>query len=163
MEEVGSLFSSFLISLGTKMLLVATKLTSKAAPALASGALSALGSLRIDKIFGKGITVPKKHIPALVAYEKEFTTKRINNKTYQTTGKLEFKPTQKHIQGGLLGTLASIGIPKAMSLGKLKQLIQGAGVLHTVTSTGFDLFVNHGLPWMGKKLLKWVDIIQVKQ
>ena len=50
-----------------------------------------------------------------------------------------------------------------MSLGKLKQLIQGAGVLDTVTSTGFDLFVNHGLPWMGKKLLKWVDIIQVKQ
>lgn len=106
MEESGSLFSSFLISLGTKMFPVARKLASKAAPALASGALSTLGSPRIDKIFGKGITVPKKRIPALVPYEKEFTTKQINDKTYQTTGKLEFKPTQKQIQGGLLGTLA---------------------------------------------------------
>ena len=50
-----------------------------------------------------------------------------------------------------------------MSLGKLNQPVQRAGVLDTVRSTGLDVFVNHGLPWMGKKLLKWVDIIQVKQ
>ena len=45
----GSLFSS-LLSLGTKPLPYATKV----APHLATGALSALGSLGIDKIFGKG-------------------------------------------------------------------------------------------------------------
>ena len=53
-QHGGGLWGS-LISLGTKMLLMATKLASKAAPSLATGALSALGSLGIDKIFGKGV------------------------------------------------------------------------------------------------------------
>ena len=48
----GSLWSS-LFSLGTKLLPYATTAVSKAAPALATGALSALGSLGIDKLFGK--------------------------------------------------------------------------------------------------------------
>ena len=50
--EGGSLWSS-LLSLGTKLLPYATTAVSKAVPALATGALSALGSLGIDKIFGK--------------------------------------------------------------------------------------------------------------
>ena len=50
----GSLWSS-LISLGTKALPFVTKGVSKVAPHLATGALSALGSLGIDKIFGKGV------------------------------------------------------------------------------------------------------------
>ena len=54
-QHGGSLWSS-LISLGTKALLYAIKGISKVAPALGSGALSALGSLGIDKIFGKGQT-----------------------------------------------------------------------------------------------------------
>ena len=50
----GSLWSS-LISLGTKALPFVTKGVSKVAPHLATGALSALGSLGIDKIFGNGM------------------------------------------------------------------------------------------------------------
>jgi len=55
----GSLWSS-LFSIGTKLLSYATTAASKAAPSLATGALSALGSLGIDKIFGKG---QKRGIP----------------------------------------------------------------------------------------------------
>ena len=54
-QHGGPLWSS-LISLGTKVLPYAIKGVSKVAPALASGALSTLGSLVIDKIFGKGQT-----------------------------------------------------------------------------------------------------------
>ena len=50
----GSLWSS-LFSLGTKALPYAIKGVSEVAPALATGALSALRSLGIDKIFGKGL------------------------------------------------------------------------------------------------------------
>ena len=38
------------------------------------------------------------------------------NKAYQTGGQLVIKPTCKQIEGGFLGTLASIGIPIAISL-----------------------------------------------
>ena len=54
----GNLFSS-LASLGTRLLPYATSAVSKAFPALATGAVSALGSLGIDKLFGKGIPIPK--------------------------------------------------------------------------------------------------------
>ena len=49
---------------------------------------------------------------------KEFTKSQIDkiNKSYQTGGKLVIKPTRKQIEGGFLGTLASIGIPMAISL-----------------------------------------------
>ena len=51
-KQGGSLFST-LASLGTRVLPYAVKGLTKAAPALATGAISALGSLGIDKIFGK--------------------------------------------------------------------------------------------------------------
>ena len=54
-REGGSLFSSLAL-LGAKVLPYATKAASKALPALATGAVSALGSLGIDKMFGKGMT-----------------------------------------------------------------------------------------------------------
>ena len=38
------------------------------------------------------------------------------NKAFKTGGKLVIKPTRKQIEGGFLGTLASIGIPMAVSL-----------------------------------------------
>ena len=38
------------------------------------------------------------------------------NKVYKTGGRLVIKPTRKQIEGGFLGTLASIGIPMAVSL-----------------------------------------------
>ena len=51
-QKGGSLWSA-LFSAGAKALPYATKAISKVAPALATGALSALGSLGIDKILRK--------------------------------------------------------------------------------------------------------------
>ena len=85
---------------------------------MATGAVSALGSLGIDKIFGKGITIPKKFFPMLPMIVNELTQPQIDqiNKVTQTGGRLVLKPTRKQIEGGFLGTLASIGIPIAISL-----------------------------------------------
>ena len=37
---------------------------------------------------------------------------------------------------------------------KLDQPVLGAGVMDTVASTAIDMFVHHGLPWMGKKAVE---------
>ena len=113
----GNLFSS-LASIGAKVLPYAIKGISKAVPALATGAATALGELGINKIFGKGITIPPEFFPMLPPLVREFTKSQINqiNKAYQTGGRLVIKPTRKQIEGGFLGTLASIGIPMAISL-----------------------------------------------
>ena len=117
MKHGGNLFSS-LASLGAKVLPYAIKGISKAVPALATGAATALGELGINKIFGKGITIPKKFFPMLPAIRGELTKSQIDliNKIYQSGGRLVIKPTRKQIEGGFLGTLASIGIPMAISL-----------------------------------------------
>ena len=113
----GNLFSS-LLSLGSKLLPLATKAVSKVAPAIATGAASALGEIGLKKLFGKGISIPKKFFPFLPPFASEFTKAQIDqiNKVFKTGGRLVIKPTQKQIEGGLLGTLASIGIPAAISL-----------------------------------------------
>ena len=113
----GSLFSS-LASLGARVLPYAIKGISKAVPALATGAATALGELGINKIFGKGITIPKKFFPMLPAIRGELTKSQIDliNKMFQSGGRVVIKPTRKQIEGGFLGTLASIGIPMAISL-----------------------------------------------
>ena len=66
----------------------------------------------------KGITIPPEFFPMLPNIVREFTKSQINqiNKAYQTGGQLVIKPTRKQIEGGFLGTLASIGIPMAISL-----------------------------------------------
>lgn len=69
----GSLWSS-LITLGAKTLPYATKAASKALPALATGAISALGSLGVDKIFGKGVQkggflIPQNKIDQLIKHK----------------------------------------------------------------------------------------------
>ena len=116
-KEGGNLFTS-LASLEAKVLPYAIKGVSKAAPALATDAVSALGSLGIDKIFGKGINIPKKFFPMLPYIVNELTKSQIDqiNKVTQTGGKLVLKPTRKQMEGGFLETLASIGIPMAISL-----------------------------------------------
>ena len=113
----GNLFTS-LASLGARVLPYAVKGLSKAAPALATGAVSALGSMGIDKIFGKGINIPKKYFPKLPYIVNELTQSQIDqiNKTMQTGGRLIIKPTGKQVEGGFLGTLASICIPIAIEL-----------------------------------------------
>ena len=119
-KQGGSLFSS-LASLGARVLPYAVKGLTKAAPALATGTISALGSLGIDKIFGKGMhyyIIPKKLFPMLPSIVNEFTQAQIDqiNKVMQTGGRLVIKLTRKQIDGGFLGALASIGIPIAIEL-----------------------------------------------
>ena len=116
-KQGGNLFSS-LASLGARVLPYAVKGLSKAVPALATGAVSALGSLGIDKIFGKGMHIPKKFYPMLPNIVNELTQSQIKeiNRVIQTGGRLVIKPTRKQIEGGFLGALASIGIPIAIEL-----------------------------------------------
>ena len=54
----------------------------------------------------------------LPPFSKEFTKSQRDqiNEVYKTGGRLVIKPTPKQIEGGFLGTLASIGIPMAISL-----------------------------------------------
>ena len=72
----------------------------------------------MKKLFGKGITIPKKFFPYLPPIAKEFTQAQIDliNKIFKTGGRLVIKPTKAQIEGGFLGTLATIGIPMAISL-----------------------------------------------
>ena len=113
----GNLFTS-LARIGAKLLPFAVKGVSKVAPAIATGAANALGEIGLKKLFGRGIPIPKKFFPFLSPFANEFTQAQIDqiNKVFKTGGKLVIKPTQKQVEGGLLGTLAAIGIPAAISL-----------------------------------------------
>ena len=135
----GNLFSS-LASLGAKVLPYAIKGISKAVPALATGAATALGELGINKIFGKGITIPPEFFPMLPPIVREFTKSQINqiNKAYQTGGR-------KQIEGGFLGTLASIGIPMAISLVS-KMFGGGLQVDRRGSSNTANVYVPHPPP-----------------
>ena len=116
-KQGGSLFST-LASLGARVLPYAEKGLSKAVPSFATGAVSALGSLGIDKIFGKGMHIPKKLFPMLPTIENLLTQSQIDqiNRVVQNGGRLVTKPTRKQIDGGFLSALASIGIPIAIEL-----------------------------------------------
>ena len=104
---------SSLFSLGTKLLPYATKAASKVVPGLATGALSALGSLGVDKIFGKGqiggFLIAQNKIDKLIKYKDWLTEAQKTQivSAIRTGGQVVIKPTK-----GLLGTLlASIGVP----------------------------------------------------
>ena len=142
----GNLFSS-LASIGAKVLPYAIKGLSKAVPALATGAATALGELGINKIFGKGITIPPEFIPMLPAIVREFTKSQINqiNKAYQSGSGVVIKPTRKQIEGGFLGTLASIGIPMAISLVS-KMFGGGLQVDRRGSSNTANVYVPHPPP-----------------
>ena len=125
----------------------------KSCSASCTGALSALGSLGIDKIFGKGmqggavlpdsivkmiqrgIEVPVKFLVNLINLKEMFTNaqKTLIGKGLQSGKGIVLKPTKRQIHGGLLGTLAAIGIPMAIELaskifGKGLQVPQKAGM-----------------------------------
>ena len=134
-KQGGSLWTSLL-----KLTPFLTKGVSKVAPHLATGAVSALGSLGIDKIFGKGmqggaaqatllpdaivkmiqkgIEVPVKFLVNLISLKEMFTNaqKTLIGKGLQSGKGIVLKPTKRQIHGGLLGTLAAIGIPMAIEL-----------------------------------------------
>ena len=120
-RQGGSLWGS-LISLGSKLLPMAMPLAKKAIAPLATEALSGLASLGVDKIFGKGqrggFLIPMDKIAQLVAYKHLLTTgqKKDILKSLQTGNGLVIRPTQKQINGGFLGALASIGIPITIEL-----------------------------------------------
>ena len=103
-KQGGNLFSS-LASLGARVLPYAVKGLSKAVPALATGAVSALGSLGIDKIFGKGMHIPKKFFPMLPSIVNEFTQSQIDqiNRVMQTGGRLVIKTNKKTNRWGIFG------------------------------------------------------------
>ena len=87
-------------------------LAKKAIAPLATGALSGLASLGVDKIFGKGQR-PMEKIAHLAAYKHLLNTGQKKNilKALQTGNGLVIRPTKTQ-QGGFLGTLlASIGVP----------------------------------------------------
>lgn len=48
------------------------------------------------------------------------------NRAFQSGGKLVIKPARKQVEGGFLGTLASIEIPMAISL--VSKLFSGKGL-----------------------------------
>ena len=114
-RQGGSLWGS-LINLGSKLLPMAMPLAKKAIAPLATGALSGLASLGVDKIFRKGqrgsFLIPQDKIAQLIAY-KHFLfagQKRDILKALQTGNVLIIRPTKTQ-QGGFLGTLlASIGV-----------------------------------------------------
>ena len=115
-RQGGSLWGS-LISLGSKLLPMAMPLAKKAIAPLATGALSGLASLGVDKIFGKGqrggFLIPMDKIAQLINYKHLLTTgqKKDILKALQTGNGLVIRPTKTQ-QGGFLGTLlASIGVP----------------------------------------------------
>ena len=142
----GNLFSS-LASLGAKVLPYAIKGVSKVVPALATGAATALGEIGLNKIFGKGITIAPQFFPMLPPLVREFTKSQINqiNKAYQTGGQLVIKPTRKQVEGGFLGTLASIGIPMAISLVS-KMFGSGLQVDRRGSSNTANVYVPHPPP-----------------
>ena len=54
-------------------------------------------------------------------------------------------------------TCAECGIKKnkiCQKQGKLIQPSQGGRILDTAASTGADLFLQHGIPWLGKKAVE---------
>ena len=91
---------------------------------MAKGALSALGSLGMNMIFGKGqsggFLIPNDKIELLIKNKNLLTKKQKEDilNSLQSGGQVTLFPRQKQ-RGGALGTLlASIGIPLAMELGK---------------------------------------------
>ena len=97
---------------------MAMPLANKGIAPIATGALSGLASLGVDKIFGKGVQqggflIPQNKIAQMIAYKHLLSAgqKKDILKALQSGGQLVIKPTRTQ-QGGFLGTLlASIGVP----------------------------------------------------
>ena len=143
----GSLFR-----LGSKLLPMAMPLAKKAIASLATGALSGLASLGVDKIFGKGqrgaILVPIDKIAQLINYKYLLTTgqkKDILN-TLQTGNGLVIRPTKTQ-QGGFLGTLlASVGVSPLLNALTGKGLqADSTGSANTMSVYVPDTTNGHGM------------------
>ena len=89
----------------------------------------------IVKMLQRGIEVPVKFLVNLINLKEMFTNaqKTLIGKGLQSGKGIVLKPTKRQIHGGLLGTLAAIGIPMAIELaskifGKGLQVPQKAGM-----------------------------------
>ena len=114
-QKGGSLWNS-LLKIGT----MAIPYGRKVIPALATGAMQALGSLGVDKIFGRGqkggFLIPQDKINQLIQYKDLLTKKQKEQiaSAIHTGGQIIVKPSRSQM-GGFLGTLlASIGVPLLM-------------------------------------------------
>ena len=93
----------------------------------------------IVKTIQRGIEVPVKFLVNLINLKEMFTNaqKTLIGKGFQSGKGILLKPTKKQIHGGLLGTLAAIGIPMAI---ELASKIFGKG-LHVPQKAGMGLQV----------------------
>ena len=163
-RQGGSLWGS-LISLGSKLLPMAMPLAKKAIAPLATGALSGLASLGVDKIFGKGqrrgFLVPIDKIAQLINYKHLLTTgqKKDILKALQTGNGLVIRPTKTQ-QGGFLCTLlASVGVPLLLNAltGKATQVDSTGSPSNTVSVYVPDTTNGHGMynPYPPPFFEKW--------
>ena len=97
---------------------MAMPLAKKAIAPIATGALSGLASLGVDKRFGKGVQqggflIPQNKIAQMIADKHLLSAGQKTDilNALQSGGQLVIKPTRTQ-QGGFLGTLpAGIGVP----------------------------------------------------
>ena len=114
----GSLWSS-LAGMASKLLPMALPLVKKAAAPLATGSLSGLASLGINKLFGSGqqggFLIPDSNVNQLIQYKEYLTAKQKKKKdilnALQTGSGVHIKPTKRQMGTGIGTILASIGIP----------------------------------------------------
>ena len=95
---------------------LAKKALPKIAAPLASGALSGLASVGVNKLFGSkgsGFLIPDSKVNQLIQYKNLLTEKQKRDilNALQTGSGVHIKPTQKQIGNGIGSILASIGIP----------------------------------------------------
>ena len=114
-QEGGSILSS-LMPMMSKVGAMALPWLSKAAAPLATGALSGISSLGVNKLFGNGIfSIPQDKVDKLIRYKDHLTDaqkKQIVREMQTGSGISQFKVTKKQFHGSGLGMLlASIGVP----------------------------------------------------
>ena len=92
---------------------LALPLAKKAVGPLASGALSGLASVGVNKLFGKGFLIPDSKVNQLIKYKDLLTEKQKRDilNALQTGSGVHIKPTKKQMGTGIGSILASIGIP----------------------------------------------------
>ena len=131
---------------------MATPLAKKAITPPATGALSGLASLGVDKIFGKGqqggFLVPMDKIEQLINYKHLLTAgqKRDILKALQTGNGLVIRPTTTQPDGFLRTLLASIGVPLLLTALTGKGLqTDRTGSANTTSIYAPDTTNGHGM------------------
>ena len=94
----------------------------KAAAPLATGALSGLASLGVNKLFGKGFHISDQKVKQLIKYKDHLTPKQKQDivMALKKSSGVDIKPTKKQIGNGIWSILASIAAPMILDsiLGK---------------------------------------------